>query len=506
MKQKLLSTAIVAALAGGIATQAGAVNLASDGVGDAMVFPYYTVNNGYDTNVNITNTSENSVVIKIRFREAYNSRDARDFNIVLSPYDVWTGTVTLSPDGEKARIVTGDKSCTAGQLLSLGDGRRYIDFTNFDYIDGNGIGPNDGGPTSLARTKEGYIEVFALGHQKPTNPGAASPDLTFPVDSVAHNAQHVDGVPRDCAAVRNAFTTANLVATTAAHLEPINVIKGTASLLKSDQGKAATYEATVFSNFYNPAIVDDAGALGENLITAPDSNLPGFNDVLPPVADIIDNTVGTAVTDLFTYPVNAVSAVIARQSVANQYSVNPANNGQTDWIVTFPTKYFYVDEREAAVGASTPVAPFAGAGTIFETFQDINTPACSPVKVSYRFFDREENEATQESTVGFSPAPPGVPEESICYEANVITFNSSNVFGSPLSSNVDVEAEAFRSGWMNMVFPEAGDIVGDGGVIFTGLPVVGFSMTTLENGTTADSVLNYGLSFPHSYTRTIATP
>ena len=37
--------------------------------------------------------------MKIRWREAFNSREVRDFNVILSPYDVWTGVVTSTPDG-----------------------------------------------------------------------------------------------------------------------------------------------------------------------------------------------------------------------------------------------------------------------------------------------------------------------------------------------------------------------------------------------------------------------
>ena len=135
--------------------QAQAVNVSQNGLGEVLLFPYYTVRNSIDTNINITNTSENTVIFKIRFREAHNSRDARDFNVVLSPYDVWNATVTLSPDGQAARIITGDQSCTAGQLpIDLGNGRRAIDFTNFDYINGANIGPWDGGPTGLDRTRK----------------------------------------------------------------------------------------------------------------------------------------------------------------------------------------------------------------------------------------------------------------------------------------------------------------------------------------------------------------
>ncbi len=52
--------------------------------------------------------------MKIRWREALNSREVRDFNVILSPNDVWTGVVTSTVDG--ALVRTFDKSCTSPQL------------------------------------------------------------------------------------------------------------------------------------------------------------------------------------------------------------------------------------------------------------------------------------------------------------------------------------------------------------------------------------------------------
>lgn len=498
--------AAIAASAALMAPHAQAVNVSQNGLGEVLLFPYYTVNNGFDTNISITNTSENAVVFKIRFREAHNSRDARDFNVVLSPYDVWNATITESPDGTVARLVTGDTSCTAGELAPLNDGtgRRYVDFTNFDYITQTGVGPNDGGPTDLSRTKEGYIEVIQMGHQQPTNPGAASPDLTFAAASVGHNSKHVDGVPRDCNAVRNAFSTGNIAATAAAFYEPINVLKGTASLVKATEGKAISYDPTVLANFYNPGAgnVDGAGALNQNLVVIPESTLPGLHQAVPPVAEVIDNAVGATVIDDFVVPVNAVSAVLSRTAVVNQFSVNPVNNAKTDWVVTFPTKYYYVDSREPTAPASAvgdartaAAAPFDDAST----FQSIPV-GCSDVQVGFRFFDREEDERVSVSGVGFSPAPPGVPADTICYESQVITFANSSVFGSPLQANVAVDAAGYNSGWMRLNFTNAGDLTGNtAGAVFTGLPVIGFAATTLENGMNASAVLNYGMGWSHGY-------
>lgn len=486
-----LAAAVAAAGAVLLTPQALAVNVAQDGLGEVLLFPYYTVNNGFDTNINITNTSANTVVFKIRFREAHNSRDARDFNVVLSPYDVWTATVTTTADGSNARLVTNDKSCTSGQLPTLPDGRRGIDFTNFDYTGSNA----DTGPSALSRTREGHIEVIEMGVQEPDDPTLPSPQLTFPANTIGYNAQHVNGVPRNCGAVHTALT-AELVATRGYVSEPLNVLKGSVSLIKVDEGKAVAVDPTVLANFYNPGIVD--GASTNDLLFSPADQNPQLNQATPGVAELFDDTIGEPVLgDFNARPQDAVSAVLSRQVVVNQYSVNPANGAQTDWVVSFPTKYFYVDQREiGAVGVGR--APFNDA----DTFQAAPTN-CAAVTVQFRFFDREEGEQVQ-ADPGFSPPPPGAPSDAICYETQVITFNNSSVFGSPLAANVDLTAAGYNSGWMRLQFPDAGALVSDGGsVTFTGLPIIGFAATTLENGFAGNSTLNYGMGWSHGYVTNI---
>src|SRR5688572_6560925 len=95
MKKNSLTTALLAGLAGaaGLATTAHAVNLNPDGLGQALVYPYYTVNGGNQTVLTVVNTADNVKAVKVRFLESRNSREVIDFNLYLSAFDVWTGTV-----------------------------------------------------------------------------------------------------------------------------------------------------------------------------------------------------------------------------------------------------------------------------------------------------------------------------------------------------------------------------------------------------------------------------
>ena len=96
-----------------------AQTVSNNGQGSAVVVPYYTINNGWATLVNLTNTTDNSIVVKFRLHEARNSRDVLDFNIALSPYDVWSAFVTEGP-GNAPRLVTEDRSCTIPDIRDSG--------------------------------------------------------------------------------------------------------------------------------------------------------------------------------------------------------------------------------------------------------------------------------------------------------------------------------------------------------------------------------------------------
>src|SRR5277367_6140328 len=95
MKRTSLTTAVIAGIAGvaGISNMASAVYLNPDGLGSVLVYPYYTVNAGNNTLLTVVNTTSEGKAVKVRFLEAYDSREVLDFNLYMSPFDVWTAEV-----------------------------------------------------------------------------------------------------------------------------------------------------------------------------------------------------------------------------------------------------------------------------------------------------------------------------------------------------------------------------------------------------------------------------
>lgn len=506
---KPVAAAVGLAMGALVAANAQAVSISNDGIGEVLMFPYYTVNNGYQTNINITNTSASTVAFKIRFRESDNSRDARDFNVVLSPYDVWNAAVVEGPNGV-ARVQTMDTSCTVGQLTpAAGYPVPGVNFTAMDY---SGVS-EDGGRTTVERTREGHIEVISMGRTIDEEQ-----DIAVDAKHIDTNNDGVLDTPRDCDAVRAAFTKTNIANTRLQFRPAANALKGSMSFLNVESGKAITSEPTVLADFYDGGASGDVA--GANLIVLAETQAPGLHDVSPATAYWNDGSSTLAQFDAPTsYPVDAVSALLMRSNVVNQYSVNPGVNGQTDWVITFPTKHYYVDERNPLpTGSETHsvkdgsyyptyihgVGENAARGPFTETFQQ-NDNACAAVTVGFQFFNREEDEFTVQENPGFSPSEPGQ-ANTICKEVQVITFNQTNLFGADRAANVPTGA--YTNGWMSLSFnqtltgPDASPLLtGLNSETITGYPVIGFSATTLENGVAADAMLNYGFSSNHGYVR-----
>ena len=104
----------------------------------------------------IINASNAAKAVKVRFLEGYNAREVLDFNVFLSEYDVWTGSVFALADvglpGDGAALLTADRSCTAPDKSAwtgrLG-GNPYQAFLEYAYTGAH----RDSGPVDRSRTR-----------------------------------------------------------------------------------------------------------------------------------------------------------------------------------------------------------------------------------------------------------------------------------------------------------------------------------------------------------------
>lgn len=507
MKKNSLTTAVVAGLAGvaGIANISNAVNLNPDGIGQVLVYPYYTVQGGNDTLISVVNTTNTGKAVKVRFLEGRNSREVLDFNLYLSEFDVWTaGVFSLAADGP-GNLTTADNSCTvpgikssiAVSLPTLANGQRYVPFRNFAYV-GSVTGVDDAGPNALSRTREGYIEMIEMG----TLVEGSDSDIS---------ATHVNNVPISCPDLEAAWAPGGYWAANSNTdmLPPSGGIYGGGAIVNVANGTYINYNADALERYSvvrqhtNPGNILPNLATGSNCTVA--GGCPNIAGTIPldgMESIVFDN--GTLIVSNWssTNRVDAVSAVFAYDNLINEYTVETGLGARSEWVVTFPTKRFYVDPLFVA----SAQAPF----TVRFTGTEGNGQACEPIGISA--YNREE--ARPIGSIDFSPLPPsGV--TAFCFEAQVVTFNQTTgataILGATYANNISTSftGSVFENGWVNI------DLAADanGTVLhrsrssidfdqFEGLPVTGFWALTVANQNAAPGVRGfYGGAFRHRGTR-----
>jgi hypothetical protein len=484
---------LYAALAGvgalGVTGAADAVNVNPNGLGQVLIYPYYTVNsdaagNAYNSLLSVVNTTNSAKAVKVRFLEGKNSREVLDFNLFLSKYDVWTAAIVPLTNGG-AGVTTKDKSCTipSNTFLTF---PAIQEFVNFAYVGSN----DDKGGAGLDRTKEGYVEIIEM---------ATYATGTSTWDAVTH----VGGVP-DCG---DKFAFSDAQAATDAQSASGGLFGGL-SLINVGAGTDYTEDAVALQRF-NP---------GPIYRTANDVK-PDLQDSSPKASVVFAAEPNNSSSDLGVYISNwptsiyfeadTVSAVLMHDRVMNEFVLDAGTKSGTDWVLTFPTKRFYVN---------------TGTGSAPKLFQrNFNTTAGACDDVVLNIYDREERTTSTPQT--FSPPPP-TSTTSICWEANIITFNNSNVLASKNVSNINT---GFENGWLKLGFARStntsityhtlGNTTNTTHIIsptlistgltktYLGLPVVGFAVQSFTNGTLlvgGTSVLaNYGGNFVQKATTVI---
>ncbi|MGB5097537.1 MAG: hypothetical protein WBN82_06495, partial [Porticoccaceae bacterium] len=407
-------------------------------LGQVLLYPYYTVQNNFVTAIHVVNTTDQAKAVKVRFLEGKNSKEVLDFNLYLSPHDVWTGSVV--PDAAAgAKLTSTDTSCIApGQIAAGGEA-----FRNFEFA-------TDPGSADPNRRAEGYVELIEMGV------------LTDPAQITA--VTHVAGTPPNCAAIA-AADFAGTVSVSA----PTGGLFGSGHLVSVDGGVRASYDPTALDAFSIRPAWHTSG-----------STAPSLTDVFPPTADIIDGN-NTVFYDATSNPIDAVSAVLTQDVIANEYTIDAGRLSQTDWVVTFPTKRFYVN---VPTPATDPTQPFQN------PWDPTTLQACH--NVAFQYYNREEAGITP-GTGDFSPAPV-IPGFALCTEVNTLTLykagtvaDDGRLFGA-VSTAKALAINGFDAGWMSIAFAQGTDAQGlygelnaDNGVSVFGLPVIGFSASRNVN-------------------------
>lgn len=408
MKQflkKPLGLAVAATMAvGGMAAYTN-VSAATDAnaLGDLALVPYYTVRDNYVTGLHITNTSDQTQVVKMRLRRGSDSADALDFNIILSPYDMWTGTI--NDDDGQLGISTNDKSCTA----PVPNG-----------TDSNGK-PKFIAPAQFAANgaaDEGYLEIIGMGQADDSQP-------------ISQGALHTAGVPADCADVRENFLRANVIANdetennngdTSRYTSSDNALKVSSFIRDAVTGMEMGDNATHIVNFSSEAMMSNQ-QFGLN-----SGDTAGFD-----FPDLDGGAANGASRGLYDA---VIRADLGSASILNDWSFNAANGVSTDWVVTIPGQYLMDD-------------PSDNGSVIVNGTGDATNHRDLPVVAALDVYDREEGTATPGGLV-ISPSPAAA-STLFEREVNVIEWGGNKVFNgvNPVTVTPDL-ASGSQVGWAEL--------------------------------------------------------
>lgn len=468
---------------------AHAVFVNPDGTGQALIYPYYTVQsaNGdaFNAYVSVVNHTAVAKALRVRIHEARAGKDVGSFNVYLAPHDTWTGALVPNVQGG-ATLASSDLSCNSVQD---GGGLSFA-LSAAQYSGTNGDGNGDG----LDRLREGWIEILEMGEI--AQPGA--------VAALTHNAA---GYPANCGAVEPALASGG-----GAVGPPGGGLSGTLTLINVANGVNFAVKAEAL----------------DQLATRPYYRVA--NDPYPAFAAQEIDPVSVTTTGRTTWvsywinPFDAVSAALLREEAWAEYVLDKSTASHTEVVLTFPTRQFY---GTTSSGYQSPVAGNIGwlpnclAGSTF-----LGT------LVGIGFYDRESNGHTATTYRGSPPGsgpPVPAPDAAVCASSAVLEVGTnpsaaptgllgSTARGFYLSGKVG-QAE---DGWIaitpygNMQMQSLNrsvridaitGSVTTGAHLLSGMPMTGFALRTFSNGAlhcSAGRCLgNYGGAYPLDYRRVI---
>jgi hypothetical protein len=566
-RKKQLALATAAAITGGIiaAPASANVSMSVDGLGDAALVQYWTVkDNGagpWQSMFRIFNTSDRAVAVKVRFRESDESREVLDFIVWLSPYDAWSGWTTVDADGNPATpavpgIQSRDMSCTTpgpvqgqptetfGWVNNQVGGVRYAQF-KASAIAGAGDSPADRAAND--RLKEGHAEFIGV---------ASWPVGTTVYERVLHRKDILGNMVPECTGLDDfAFGASYTNLVNAGYFNGMddvgNVLAMNAYLMRLSTGQGGGFEPVMLSNFSTGAdsaqrmiweqVTDaqkpdlDSGDLTSYQVDYDPVTGTGtliadtWNGALPATGDDARST-GTSASGqpptlgpnnwqigTVRGGVDAVSAALMRSAVWNEWAnrVTPGDaitNITTQWVLTFPTQHYYLDNNAGAMVspfawptlATAPVAPFTRDGNnpftiqVWNSEEDYNTYT-SPIPGNSFGFTGEVN------VINFGTASATTP---LALAGNNPVF----IFDEELPENpkYDPLYDKADTGWAKVPFTGAAlysPLTETGGLQgldfnYTGLPATGFALTVYQIDGAEGQV---SMVYPHKYER-FSTP
>jgi hypothetical protein len=404
--------------------------LSTQSGGDTLLFPLYTTVFPATTSFSTTNTSEGTIVAKIRFREQEKSMDVLDFIVVYSPYDKFDFTVSQGPGDVRPTMSWKDNTCLVGPGL----GNTSVQFpAPSQFVSGN------------EAMSVGHLEVLGMAEVSNVctlgTQAFLCDDPALPAGAIswAEAAKHDEnGEPENCQVFVDWLASQR-------NVDTLNI------------AAAATDVPNVLTGRFVVTGVGQGIEAGSDAIGIQDSNLTGDPVVISAQSNSECEANGTANCESFyawdgrewDHPhlgemenLENFQLALTAGNVAGDWSNNPANSVGVDWILSFPNKYAYLDyvpagncDGGATSGSewcllNTPNTGFGLPGAWTEDGDGAPVPDPVPDDYSYGTanlclpdnqldaWDREEQKASGNVNV----SPGGRDTLDLCQELEIFTL------------------------------------------------------------------------------------
>ena len=434
-----------------VSLSSAAVTLNPKGVGEVLIYPYYSVRNGHNTYYSIVNSSDQAKALKLTFHEGLNGTDMLSFNVYLAPFDVWSGVLTAvdsthaGHEGEPSvEHVTVDQSCSPFLYIT---GQEFLPYS---------IDPSDTNQ-SMERSTHGYLVVYELGVVTGASAAAMEPDNT--------------GVPANCDALSDAWSSGYWFNDPNTDInDPTGGLYGSAMILNITGGYSMGLDAVALDDFWQ----------GPGMHTDPGLPIPNLSHAAP--VSVVSGPSGL-VSLPWEEGIDAVSAVMMNKTMISQYDVNTLLSGLTEWVITYPTKSFYTNQP------ATPQLPFTDSWD--------GTSACEALAIAWY-----ANNTLAQPSLG----------ADICHAVNFIEVlpegeaagNQSRLLGAndfTTLNTIDAQGEGYH-GWIQATNSNTNNLVNDNDTILAGLPGIGLVAKKYTNSSAANGLLAVYADFVKPTTKT----
>ena len=328
----------------------------ADDSGDTLLFPFFSAVGETTTAFSITNTSNVSIAVKLRFREQQYSMEVWDTYIFLSPFDKFdfsVGASAADPNVPEVRIPAAEDTCSTVTSFP----------SQFQASDFNAAGQDDG------RWTVGHLEVIGVAELDnaefpiaggPINLGEAAKAKNQPVGFNKTGCEVLRQVAGSDAELGKVTFTGNFLTTFG---DAPNALIGRYLVSGgTDSGiEAATTPIVVRDTFTRSVSVAQSQAHCDQSVMQAGVNPPNQGDpeageqrCSQAYAWDAQQEAHPHLGDMLALGYYAIDEALEAIALQGDWSNNFANGVGTDHIVSFPTRYVYTDFRGGWVDVLPP--------------------------------------------------------------------------------------------------------------------------------------------------------